>query len=155
MSESAFDSYIATAIAGYAEQNVASGRWQAAEAMTQSRAEHDKLLPRGIDTPDNYLFEVCDEATSECVGSLWLGIVEKAGARIAFIFDVHINEPFRKQGHARRALTALEPFVQSLGLSTIGLHVFAYNANARALYESLGYGTTSINMHKHLGGQGA
>jgi len=155
MSETAFSQYVESAIAGYAEQNVTSGRWAAADALDRSRAEHEKLLPGGLATPDNYLFEIRNAEGTETVGALWLGVVERAGVRIAFIFDVRVDEPCRGQGHAKGALKALEPFVRSLGLSTIGLHVFAYNTGARALYESLGYGTTSINMHKHLGSTSA
>ena len=155
MSEVAFSKYVDAAIAGYAEQNITSGRWVAADALERSRTEHEKLLPLGLSTADNYLFDIRDAAGAETVGSLWLGVVERAGLRIAFIFDVRIDEPYRRQGHAKRAFKALEPFVRSLGLATIGLHVFAYNTGARALYESLGYGTTSVNMHKTLGSDGA
>ena len=150
MSEASFAAFVANAVAGYADQNVASGRWPAEDALERSRAQHDKLLPQGLATPDNHFFEIRDEASHAAVGSLWVAVVDHSGTRIAFVYDIRIDEAFRRQGHAKRAFKALEPFVKSLGLSTIGLHVFAFNADARALYESLGYGVTSINMHKHL-----
>ncbi len=150
MSDSAFSQFKADSIAGYAEQNVLSGRWPSEGALERSAIEYEKLLPQGLATPDNYIFAVHDSDSGGVVGSLWLGVVERAGVRMAYVFDIHIKEPFRQKGHARRAFKELEPFVVSLGLSTVGLHVFAYNASARALYESLGYATTSINMHKQL-----
>ncbi len=36
------------------------------------------------------------------------------------------------------------------GLSGIALHVFAHNAEAQALYRSLGYNVASMNMLKPL-----
>ena len=152
MSEAEFSRFKKDSIAGYAEQNVLSGRWDAVDALERSAAEYQKLLPQGLATPDNYVFTVRHGDGVDVVGALWLGVEVRGGARMAYVFDIHIHEAFRQQGHARRALKALEPFVHSLGLSTIGLHVFAYNAAARALYASQGYATTSVNMHKKLSG---
>ena len=151
MSESAFKQFKADSVVGYAEQNVLSGRWPADGALERSAAEYEKLLPQGLATPDNYIFAVHSADDDGVVGALWLGVVERAGVRMAYVFDILIQEPFRQKGHARRAFKALERFVESLGLATIGLHVFTYNTAARALYESLGYATTSVNMHKQLG----
>jgi ribosomal protein S18 acetylase RimI-like enzyme len=86
------------------------------------------------------------------VGSLWVAILDRAGVRTAFIFNVEIDEPYRRQGHAKRAFKALEVVVRELGVDIIGLHVFAYNTAAQALYESLGYGVTGLNMQKRLKG---
>ena len=40
--------------------------------------------------------------------------------------------------------------MRELGLSAIGLHVFAYNSGSQALYASLGYEVTGSNMRKSL-----
>jgi RimJ/RimL family protein N-acetyltransferase len=42
-----------------------------------------------------------------------------------------------------------------MGLQRLGLHVFAHNHGARALYESLGYAVASLNMLKPLDGSSA
>jgi ribosomal protein S18 acetylase RimI-like enzyme len=47
-------------------------------------------------------------------------------------------------------LQAIEPRVRELGVTGIGLHVFAHNPGAQALYAKLGYNVTSINMRKNL-----
>jgi len=155
MSPEAYAQYVVVAVAGYAQQNIASGRWPAEGALERSGAEHQKLLPQGLATPDNYLFEIQDAEAGTVVGSLWFAVENRGGARTGFVFDVRVDERYRRQGHATRAFTALEPFVRGLGLSTIGLHVFAYNVEAQALYEALGYRVTSLNMHKHLGNEPA
>ena len=56
----------------------------------------------------------------------------------------------QRQGHGRAAFQALEARVQALGLGSIGLHVFAQNVGAQALYRSLGFGVTGLNMLKPL-----
>ena len=44
-----------------------------------------------------------------------------------------------------------EDYATSHGAHTLGLSVFGFNAAARRLYESLGYGTTTVKMTKRLG----
>lgn len=155
MRQDAFAAYLDSAVAGYAEDNVASGRWPAEGALARSRADFEESLPQGLATPDNFLFEVKDELEGSTVGFLWFAVVEKNGIRSAFVYDVEVRPEFRRQGHARAAFKALEPLVQDLGLSSIGLHVFGHNPGAQALYSSLGYGITGINMLKALGENGA
>lgn len=155
MAAPTFDQYLKQAITGYAEQSIASGRWSREGALARSRAEHDKLLPQGLATPDNFLFEITDIESRASVGSIWFGIVERGGVRSAYVFDVRVNLACRRQGYAKRAFKALEPLVRALGLNSIGLHVFAFNAGAQNLYAALGYEVTGINMIKHLADDGA
>jgi ribosomal protein S18 acetylase RimI-like enzyme len=154
MSSTVFPEFLRGAIESYARQNVASGRWLAESAMELSRAEHARLLPDGLATKDTHLFEIRDPATETIVGSLWLGVQNTTGTPIGYVFNVEVSEENRRKGYARRALEALEPIGRELGLSAIGLHVFAFNAAAHGLYESLGYKVTAFNMRKNLGHEG-
>lgn len=146
-----FDAYREAAIVGYAEDNIASGRWPLEDAVERSRANFASLLPQGLSTPDNYLFEIKASDTGPTVGALWFAVEERHGVRSAFVYDVEISAAWRRQGHATRAFAALESRVTALGLSSIGLHVFGHNPGAQALYAKLGYGVTGINMVKRLG----
>lgn len=150
MSVAFFPAFLEKAVAGYAEQNVASGRWPAGAALELSRAEHKRLLPEGIASKDNHIFQIHDPATDAVVGSLWLGVQNRTGIPLAYVFNVEVAPEHRHQGHATRAFKALESVVRDLGLSAIGLHVFAYNSGAQALYASLGYEVTGLNMRKTL-----
>ena len=150
ISGASFPASLETAIAGYAMQNVASGRWPAETALELSRAEHQRLLPEGIASKDNHIFEVRDPATDAVVGSLWLGVQNRTGIPLAYVFNIEIAPEHRRQGHGTRAFEALEPVVRELGLCAIGLNVFAYNTGAQALYASLGYEVTGSSMRKTL-----
>jgi RimJ/RimL family protein N-acetyltransferase len=153
MSAAAHADYVEAAIAGYAEDNVASGRWPAEDALARSRADFDASLPQALETPDNYLLEIRTAGTGLTVGSIWFAVQEKHGLRTAFVYDVEIRPGYRRQGYATAAFQALEPLVRDLGLTSIGLHVFGHNSGAQALYGKLGYEVTGVNMQKRLDGR--
>jgi RimJ/RimL family protein N-acetyltransferase len=149
MSPMEFDAWQALAIPAYAADKVASGQWATDEALALSAQEHAELLPQGLQTPDHHLFTVVDrEATP--VGTLWFMVQTKAGARIAYVYDIEIAPTHQRQGHATGAFIALEDEVRRLGLSGIALHVFGHNHAARALYAKLGYEPTNISLFKPL-----
>ena len=150
----AFEAFLHDAIASYARQNVASGRWSAESAMELSRAEHDRLLPNGLATENAHIFEIRDPGTDAAVGTLWLAVQRGAGAPTGYVFNVEVDEAHRRKGHARRALEALDPICRDLGLASVGLNVFAFNTAARRLYESAGYEPTAIIMRKSLRREG-
>jgi ribosomal protein S18 acetylase RimI-like enzyme len=150
MSLPVYEQYLDDAIRAYADENVRSGRWPARGAVERARADFQDSLPQGLATADNYLFEIRQQGSDALVGFIWFAVVEKNGIRSAFVYDVEIKAEFRRQGHASLAFQALEEKVRELGLQSIGLHVFAHNTEARALYDKLGYRTASLNMLKKL-----
>ena len=154
MSPAAFESFLRAAIGSYARQNVASGRWSVESALDLSRAEHDRLLPQGLATKGAHLFEILDSESNVTVGTLWLAVQNHAGCPAGYVYNVEIDQVHRRKGHARRALQLLEPICLELGLSSVGLNVFAFNIPARRLYEALGYEATAITMRKILRREG-
>lgn len=151
MRESVFAAYIDEAIRTYARDKVRSGQWTEEASLRLARDGFNALLPEGLATPDNHLFTIRDPATQADVGTLWFAIQERAGRKIAYVYDVLIAKEFQRMGHATHAFEALEEEVRSLGLSGIALHVFGHNAGAQALYAKLGYRPTNINMFKKVG----
>lgn len=139
-----------TSIADYAHDNVTAGRWRADGALERARSEILALLPQGLATPDHHLLEIHDRPGGTRVGHLWFAIESRHGQCAAFVFDLAILLPHRRQGHARRALVALEALAGDLGAQSMGLHVFAFNEAAQALYRGLGWRVTSLNMMKAL-----
>jgi ribosomal protein S18 acetylase RimI-like enzyme len=150
MPAEAYPAFIETAVAGYAADNVASGRWLEHDAVQLARAETERLLPNGIATADNYLCELKAEPNGASVGFLWFAALARGGLRVAYIFQLHVHPQFRRRGHARGALAAVEPLARSLGLSSVALNVFGSNVEAQELYRAAGYAVTSISMHKNL-----
>ncbi len=152
MTEDEYLVFLEKSIPEFAADKVASGQWQASEALALSRQGYAELLPQGITTPDHHLYTVRDPATGSKVGVLWFGEQERGGKKVAFVYDIVIDAEHQRKGHASRAFTAMEAEVRRRGLAGIGLHVFGHNAAARALYARLGYTETNIQMFKPLAG---
>jgi RimJ/RimL family protein N-acetyltransferase len=150
MTEAEFRAYLDVSIADYAEEHTRAGNWQPEEALRKARESFDFYLPNGLATEKQHLYTIVDDETDTRVGTLWFGIFDSLAHPMAFLLDFVIGEPYRRQGHATRALQALEDKVRSFGLDRITLHVFAHNHAARALYQKMGYVETDINMAKSL-----
>ncbi|MBC7941379.1 MAG: GNAT family N-acetyltransferase [Chitinophagaceae bacterium] len=153
MRESAYPGRVGAAVRAYAEDNVAACRWPAEGALQRARDTFAGLLPLGLATPDNHLFEiVAGDAggTGVTVGWVWLAMEHPPGDPHAFVYNIEIAAAHRRQGHGWRALQALEAVARRLGARSIGLHVFANNPQAQALYARLGYAVTGVNMNKPL-----
>ena len=152
MREEAFEEFLALSAKGYADDNIRSGRWPGAGSLERAAAELAESLPNGIHTPDNYIFEIAASQEGASVGYIWFAVRDQYGQRSAFIYDVEIKPEFRRQGYATAAFEAVEKHVAALGIQTVGLHVFAFNEGALALYKKLGFQVTGVNMQKILAG---
>lgn len=154
MSPASFAAFVEIAVADYAASSVAAGRWAAADALALSRAEFGALLPQGLQTPDQHLYEIRAAADGPMIGFLWFALVTRGSLSSAYVFQLQIEPAQRRRGHARAAFEAMEALAAGLGATSIGLHVFAGNEAAQALYRSLGYHATGVNMLKPLGPHG-
>lgn len=150
MRPQAFEAFLEKAIADYADDNVESRRWQSTGALERWRADFKRLLPAGLATPHQYLFEIKAAAEGPCIGHVWFAIEERLGMRSAFVYDVEIGMNWRRQGHATRAFRELEIAAAKLGAASVGLHVFGFNSGAQAFYARMGYEVSGINMTKRL-----
>ena len=151
MPQEAYQAFFEHAATGYAAQNVAGGRWLAEDAADLARAETTRLLPQGLETPGNYVFEIVSDMADSAVGYVWFAEAPRGSIKIAFVAQVTVYPEFQGQGHAKAALALVEQKAKELGLAGMALHVFAYNKGARALYESVGFEVSSLNMIKSFG----
>ena len=74
MNAEEFAAYVERAIPEFAQDKVASGQWSKASSLELSRQGYDELLPKGLATPENFLFTLRETATQATVGALWLRI---------------------------------------------------------------------------------
>ena len=148
----AFLRFREASIRNYAAEQVRAGDWTESEANALALKAFENLLPVGLATAGHELLEIADDVTGHVVGILWYARRERAGAPIAYVYELEIRPEFRRQGHARAAFLALEARVSEQGMRGISLHVFGHNRGARALYESLGYHDTHVSMFKALPG---
>jgi ribosomal protein S18 acetylase RimI-like enzyme len=149
MTDADYATWLHHVVPAYAADKVASGDWSEEESLAKSQADYEFLLPWGLATPEHYLFSIVG-AAGDAIGSIWFAIKEEGGRRIAYVYDVEVEPAHRRQGHARRALLAIEEEARRLGLAGVGLHVFGFNTGAQALYAQLGFEPTHINLYKPL-----
>lgn len=150
MTEQRFATFLEESVVRYAEENVRTGRWDATGGVEHSRAEHARLLPQGLASPNEYLRSIFATETGEPVGDLWFSHRSEAGPKQIWIFWIGIDPAYRRHGYAIEALRTIEVEARRLGSTRVGLHVFAFNTGARALYERLGYEPTNLVMWKEL-----
>jgi ribosomal protein S18 acetylase RimI-like enzyme len=139
----------AATLDAYVGEIVASGGMSREAAEEKGRRDDAELLPEGLATPDQLVFRV--EVDGQPVGWLWLALRNpRAEAGVGFIYDITIDEALRGRGYGRAAMQLAEEEARRNGLHALALNVFRQNAIARALYSSLGYRETSVQMRKEL-----
>jgi ribosomal protein S18 acetylase RimI-like enzyme len=147
MTRAEFDEWLPRQLAGYAAQIAASGAMPEAEAWEKARRDTARSFSAGYDTPGQLLFLVL--AGTNAVGSLWLAVPgPDPDPRMAWVYDIEVDEEYRGRGYGRAAMLLAETEVRSRGMTSLGLNVFGQNTVARALYESLGYDVTALQMKK-------
>jgi ribosomal protein S18 acetylase RimI-like enzyme len=148
MTQAEYEVFLEQAVVEYAADNVRAGYWDEAEAVEKSRKEFERLLPKGLQSENHFLYTVYDG--ENVVGLIWLRANTDRPTPSGFIFGLRIDEKFRGKGYGKQTMLLIEEKARELGLKSIGLHVFGVNTVARNLYESLGYEMTSLNMQKQL-----
>ncbi len=98
MRQSTYPAYLQAAISGYAQDNVAAGRWAEIGAPERSRDEFQKLLPDGLDTPGQVLCEIAESDAGPALGFVWYAVETQHGSCTAYIFDVEVKAEHRRKG---------------------------------------------------------
>lgn len=150
MRPEAYPAFFEEAVAFYAAENIAVGSWRSEEALGLSRDETQRMFSQGLETPDQYVFEIFGAVEQEPVGYVWFAVIPRGTTKVAFVVQLKIHPKSQRQGHGRAALGLIEQRARKLGLSGMALQVFAHNPSAKALYESVGYKVSSFNMIKPL-----
>jgi ribosomal protein S18 acetylase RimI-like enzyme len=134
----------------YAAEHVRAGNWSVEESEILAAEQTDHLLPLGLDTP-GILLLVAETPEGDPVGHVWVALDRRPGSGGgAWIYDIEVASDRRGQGYGRALLQAAENETARRGVSAIGLNVFGSNAVARRLYESSGYGVTTMQLRKEL-----
>jgi ribosomal protein S18 acetylase RimI-like enzyme len=149
MSENQFAAYVQFSQPLYAAQKMKAEGLTQDEANKVAEDSYRTLLPKGIHTPDHFLFGIQNEADRE-VGMLWLAQKKSGLGDYAYIYDIFLNPGVRGRGYGKAAMALVETEAKRRGLRAIMLHVFEHNEVARNLYEKVGYRTTNRWMTKNL-----
>lgn len=150
MLKSEYERYLSVAIKDYAQDKIAAGTWEKADALGLAEESFQRLLPEGINTPKEFLYTIVDEETDDNIGFLWVHLDKSTTTSKFFIYDFIILESFRNSGYGTQTLACLDVIAKEMSVSQIDLHVFAHNKGAIHLYEKVGFIPTDISMSKQI-----
>ena len=111
-----------------------------------------RFLPDGLATAGHHLLTAENES-GEAVGNAWIGPdPSQAGANAgaAWLYDINVFAPFRRQGYGTAILAAIEVLIAAEGMTALGLSVVGDNEAAIALYRRSGYEVSSMSMRKTI-----
>jgi ribosomal protein S18 acetylase RimI-like enzyme len=145
---SEFAPWFLRSCAEYAQDLMTQGR-SSADAKRLADESMIEFFPNRAPEPGHGVFHVVTDS-GQTVGYLWIGPDLSADPSAWWVWDIVIDADQRGRGFGRAAMLLGEEFARSQGAVSLGLSVFGFNAQARALYESLGYETTSVKMRKLL-----
>ena len=148
LKESDFDTYYEENIVQFAEENVKNGHWGKQEALEKSRAAFRRFLPDGLQSKNQFIFNIFDEEQKNKLGILWFEVKIDEPNRPAFVYDFVIDEQYRGKGFGKKTLITLDEKLKEMGAKSVALHVFGHNTVAFELYKKMGYEVTNINMKK-------
>ena len=149
MTASEYSNYIRVAVPSYADEKMKGENLSREQADDVARESFAKLLPDGITSQDQFLRTIVDLSTGKAIGTLWYARKLMPRPHV-WIYDFIVDENLRGRGVGAEALRLLDAEVRSLGISSIGLHVFGHNESAAGLYEKTGFRTTNRIMVKDL-----
>ncbi|SKA79157.1 Acetyltransferase (GNAT) family protein [Agreia bicolorata] len=153
MSPERFPAWLERSRGEYERDLVVTGESEE-DARRHSVESMEGAFAAGAPTAHNAVFDLVDEF-GRTVGYLWVGRGGSGGGNSGddaswWIWDVLVDEQHRGRGFGREAMHLAEEYARSQGAETLGLSVFAFNAAARGLYDSLGYEPVSVKMRKTL-----
>lgn len=148
MNEDEFSSYKGPQLEKYAQDIAKTFKRPIEEVRNEAQEQVNRLLKNGLSTPGHFLYNVIEKKSGTIVGHVWFNL-EKEKKR-AFLYDILIQESYRGKGYGRKTMQLLEAKLRDMGVSQLGLHVFANNEVAINLYKTQGFYLASHNMQKDL-----
>ena len=150
MTQARYDTWLEATIRDYAAEKIASGNYpDDGSGLERSKAEFDALLPNGLQSENHELRTMRDDDGND-VGYVWWTVEDRPPGRVVFIYDIAVDDAFRRRGHAQGALDVVEDYAREHGCIGVMLHVFGSNTGARQLYLKAGYAETNILMLKRV-----
>lgn len=150
MTRQDFDAYVPYVVADYARRTAAAGVISKDEALTRAHNEFSRLLPQGLQTPDNRLYMITVDGETSSIGRLWYVLRGSADNRYAMILNMEIDAAHRGRGYGRSVMRACAASALTNGAKGLRINLLGEDTENRHLYESLGMSPMSILMNWDL-----
>ena len=123
------------------------------EATVSLAADLASIFPKTTSAEPNHRIYFLEEAESgQTAGYVFWAERRPPGSQEtrAYLYELFVDEAFRRQGLGLRALELVEADVRDRGLPGIDLNVWGGNAAARSLYRQAGFSERAVFMTKEL-----
>jgi ribosomal protein S18 acetylase RimI-like enzyme len=113
-------------------------------------AETEKFFRETMSADDNFIFVAT--IAGHAVGYVWCTIelkqenVFKYGQRRVYIHQLSVEPQCRRQGVGRELMHAVESLARRHGIGRCALDSWAFNKEAHAFFEQLGFSRFNISM---------
>ncbi|GGO82544.1 GNAT family N-acetyltransferase [Wenjunlia tyrosinilytica] len=147
MGDDEYPAWLEEQKAGYIRDWVEAGL-SPERARAKAEQGYRDLLADGPRTPGTVLRVLSGDGAR--VGVVWVGLRGPLRPEQAWVYDVEVGPGFRGRGHGRTLMRIAEAECAAAAVAELGLNVFAANAPAKRLYESLGFTITDHYLAKPL-----
>lgn len=134
-----YDIFLEYSMSDHAREMVKENNISFEDALMQTKAEVQEMLPAGLDTRDNSLMIIEDLMNGKNVGVMWYLFEETDGVKQVFLSDFVIDENERRKGYATAALEEMNKSALEYGCEESVLFVAKDNDPAIRLYSNYGY----------------
>lgn len=137
----------------YARGLVDDAGMDRAAAGEKAAADLASVFPKSTSAePNHRIYFLEDAETGQTAGYVFWAERQPPGSEEtrAYLYELFVDEAFRRKGLGLRALELLEADVRDRGLPGIDLNVWGGNAAARSLYRRAGFAERAVFMSKEL-----
>ncbi|WP_327297786.1 MULTISPECIES: GNAT family N-acetyltransferase [unclassified Streptomyces] len=146
-----YESYVPYVLADYASRTSGAGVVSRADSEARAHREFTRLLPQGLDTPDNTLCVITVDGEERPVGRLWYALRGAGEQRYAMILNVEVDAEYRGQGYGRSVMRACAQSARAEGALSLRINLLGEDIHNKKLYESLGMTEMSVLMNWDIG----
>lgn len=132
-------------IADYTKEKIKYGIWAEEEALELSKETFNTLLAKGINTENNYLYNVIDEEGNK-VAYVWFA---RRGTE-AYLYNIDIFEAYKDKVDYKDLYTLIEDVIFSTDATKISIHIFGYNSELIEKYKEYGFDILDVTLGKKL-----
>ena len=91
MTPAEYSNYMKYSVNNYAVEKQNGEGLTEENALKIAQDSYAKLLPQGLDTPEQYLYSVFDETSEKSVGILWMAKKLNGVKPYTFIYDIELH----------------------------------------------------------------
>jgi GNAT superfamily N-acetyltransferase len=148
LKESEFDYIYGAPHDHYIEGMVIAKGISSEEARKRADRQMKQILPNGFNTDNHHFYSVAHDDVF--AGFAWINVKEEFGIKVAWGYNIFIEESLRRKGLASFIFSELESEVKKLKVDRVRFQVYGENSGAIELYKKQGFKTTNIVMSKEI-----